>query len=158
MPEPSTGPQPADEPNSLNELGKEMAPTDAGSSQGEPGSLPYESPLDRAKREPPLNVLGMTFACAIGFAVAAAAVLFFSAFVFMGMSSNFDHSSTTDHSPMRYTAAVYILLFAGTMYGVFRLSHMPGWRQVGRWWALGLLLGTGAGLLLEGICFAATGN
>ncbi|HWE97307.1 MAG TPA: hypothetical protein VG269_25335 [Tepidisphaeraceae bacterium] len=149
MPEPSTGPTPGDEPKSLNDLGKETPRPDAGSSQGEPGALPYESPVDRAKREPPLNVLGMTFACAIGFAIAAAGVFFLTIYAFY-------NGGPTNRSTLRYWAAVYFFLFAAAMYGVFRLSYVPGWRRVSRWWILGLLLGAGAGMLLEGICFAAT--
>jgi hypothetical protein len=157
MPEPTMESQPGDEPPSLNDLGKKVPRPVLVGPLGEPGALPYESPLDRAKREPPVNVLGMTFACAVGFAVAAAGVLFLSAYVYMGVNTDFlGHNPSMDHSPLRYCAAVYFLLFAGAMYGVFRLSKVPGWRRVGRWWAVGMLLGAGAGMLLEGICFVAT--
>jgi hypothetical protein len=159
MPEPTVGPTPGEEPKSLNDLGKKVPRAKTSGPQGEPGALAYESPVDRAKREPPLNVLGMTFACGIGFTVAAAAVLFFSGYVYMGVNTNFPgHYPSMDRTPLRCCAAVYFLLFAGTIYGVFRLSRVPGWRQVGRWWVLGMLLGAGAGMLLEGICFAATGG
>jgi hypothetical protein len=154
MDDPVMGKRPEDEPRSLNAFDEQRR---SGSDQGLPGPLRYESPRDRAMREPRLNVLGMTFACGIGFAVAAAGVLFFSAYLYMGVNTNFlGHNPSMGHTSLRYCAAVYFFLFSGAMFGVVRLSRAPGWRKVGRWWTLGMLLGAGAGMLVEGICFAAT--
>jgi hypothetical protein len=157
MSEPPTGSRPEDEPKPLNEFDEQHPPAKSAGPLGPGGALPYESPLDRARREPPLNVLANTITCAVGFAATAAAVLFFSAFLYMAVNPNFmGHGDASDHPFSRVFAAVYLLLFAGAIYGIVRLFRKPRWREVGRWWTLGALLGAGAGMLLEGICFAAT--
>ncbi|MDB5292610.1 MAG: hypothetical protein JWL69_3851 [Phycisphaerales bacterium] len=155
MGEPPTGQPSGDEPKPASDSGGENPRRIESGSRAQRRTLSYESPRalsyeslrDVARREPALNVVGMTFACGIGFAVAAVGVLFLSGYVYMGA-----HNSTRI---TQVCAAVYFLLFAAAIFGVVRLFKAPGWREVGRWWAFGMLLGAGAGMLVEGICFAA---
>jgi hypothetical protein len=138
-------PREMSEQQELNGWNEPEAATPA---RGASEPLGYESPHDRLQRDPPVNVLAMTFAFAAGFVMSAGGGLFAGIFVYL-----FADSTGHDNLGFRLLACVYVLCLFPIGIGIARAFRRPGIKTGERWFWLGVLFGLGISCLLEGCCF-----
>ncbi len=113
--------------------------------------LNYEAPRDRVVRDPPVNVLGVTFAFACGFGISAGVAIVVSGFLYF-----LAETVASEHIGLRFGALGYCIAAIFISLRIATAVTRPGFRTIERWFGLGFLMGLGVACLIEGICFAVT--
>ncbi len=115
---------------------------------GKPVALSYESPLDRAKRNPPKNIVGMTFAFLTGFTMAAIAWVALTVIICVSWILGNGRFS-------KLIGLFYVIGSALVSLVSARVTREVKTGDLDRWWTYGALAGTGLVLLLGGVIFLA---
>jgi hypothetical protein len=122
------------------------APADAA-----PPSLGYESPREHLRRNPPVNVLAITFVFGLGFGVG----------LLLSLLSGCCVMAIVDGHKFRfgfgivYGLGFYAIALALIWFQIVGWFRAPMARRLSHWFGLGTLFGLGISLLLQGVFLLA---